>query len=142
MKATLVYDGECAICRGAADWVRRNAMPDAFEYLSCHSEELTRRFPAVAREACLQAMHLVLPDGRVLVGEKAAPEILSRLKARRLEGNHFQIWGEPLGHFSQIACNFPPRHAWFWSLKVLACSTVSESATGFGKPASGRTCLR
>ena len=83
MKATLIFDGECAICRGAADWVRRNAMPDAFEYLSCHSEELTRRFPAVAREACLQAMHLVLPDGTVLVGEKAAPEILSRLKARR-----------------------------------------------------------
>ncbi len=78
----MIYDGECAICRGAADRVRRSAMPDAFEYLSCHSEELPRRFPAVAREACLQAMHLVLPDGTVLVGEKAIPEILSRLKGR------------------------------------------------------------
>ena len=81
--AVLIYDGECPICRGAADWVRRNATTDAFDYLSCHSEELTRRFPAIARAACLQAMHLVLPDGSILIGEKAVPEILSRLKGRR-----------------------------------------------------------
>ncbi len=83
MKPTLIYDGECAVCRGAAEWVRANAAPGTFEFLSCHSEELSRRFPAVAREACLQAMHLVLPGGTVLVGEKAVPEILSRLKGRR-----------------------------------------------------------
>ncbi len=71
------------MCRGAADWVRRNAAPGAFEFLSCHSEELSRRFPAVAREACLAAMHLVLPDGTILVGEKAVPQILARLKSRR-----------------------------------------------------------
>ena len=83
MKATLIYDGECPICRGAADWVRRNAAPDAFEFLSCHSEDLPRRFPAIERAACLQAMRLVLPDGSILVGEKAVPEILSRLEGRR-----------------------------------------------------------
>ncbi len=83
MKATLIYDGECPVCRGAAEWVRANATPGAFEFLSCHSDELAQRFPAVAREACLQAMHLVLPGGTILVGEKAVPEILSRLKGRR-----------------------------------------------------------
>ncbi len=81
--AVLIYDGECAICRGAAEWVRRKAMPGAFEFFSCHSEELSRRFPAVAREACLRAMHLVLPDGTIRVGERAVPEILSRLRGRR-----------------------------------------------------------
>ncbi len=81
--AVLIYDGECAVCRGAADWIRRNAAPDAFEFFSCHSDALSRRFPGVAREACLQAMHLVLPDGTILVGEKAAPAILSRLRGRR-----------------------------------------------------------
>ncbi len=83
MKATLIYDGECPVCRGAAEWVRANAAPGTFEFLSCHSEELSRRFPAVAREACLKAMHLVLPDGTILVGEKTVPEILSRLEGRR-----------------------------------------------------------
>ncbi len=83
MKATLIYDGECAVCRSAAEWVRERAAPDTFEFLSCHSEELSRRFPAVSRAACLQAMHLVLSDGTILVGEKAVPQILSRLRGRR-----------------------------------------------------------
>ncbi len=82
-RPVLIFDGECAVCRGTAEWVGRNAVPDAFEFVSCHSEELTRRFPAIERAACLQAMHLVLPDGTILIGEKAIPKILSRLKTRR-----------------------------------------------------------
>lgn len=83
MKSVLVYDGECAICRGAAEWVRGNAAPGTFEFLSCHSEDLARRFPAIERTACLQAMRLVLADGTILIGERAVPEILSRLRSRR-----------------------------------------------------------
>ncbi len=81
--AVLIYDGECAVCRRATEWVRTNAATDAFEFVSCHSEELPRRYPAIERSACLQAMHLVRPDGSILIGEKAVPEILSRLKSRR-----------------------------------------------------------
>ncbi len=81
--AVLIYDGECPVCRGAADWIRAKAEPGAFEFLSCHSEELPRRFPGIERAACLQAMHLVLPGGAVLAGAKAVPEILVRLRGRR-----------------------------------------------------------
>lgn len=81
--AVLIYDGECAVCRGAVEWVRVNADPGAFEFFSGHSEDLIRRFPAIERAACLEAMHLVLPDGTVLAGEKAVPEILSRMRRRR-----------------------------------------------------------
>ena len=81
--AVLIYDGECAVCRGAVEWVRERAAHGAFEFLSCHSEELPRRFPGVAREACLRAMHLVLADGTILVGERAVPQILARLRGRR-----------------------------------------------------------
>lgn len=83
MKSVLIYDGDCPVCANAAAWIRRNAAPDAFEFLSCHSDELPRRFPAIARTACLAAMHLVLPDGTILIGEKAVPAILSRLRGRR-----------------------------------------------------------
>ena len=79
----LIYDGECAVCRSAAEWVRENAEPGAFEFLSCHSDDLPLRFPAIARAACLEAMHLVLPDGSVLIGQTALPEIMRRLGARR-----------------------------------------------------------
>ncbi len=81
--AVLIYDGDCPLCRGAADRIRDNAAPGTFEFLPCQSDELARRFPGIARAACLEAMHLVLPGGAVLVGEKALPEILARLRGRR-----------------------------------------------------------
>ena len=93
MRATLIYDGECPVCRGAAEWVRARAAPGAFEFFSCHSEELPRRFPAVARQACLQAMHLVLPDGTILAGENALPEILRRTRRYRRAAVLFRLPG-------------------------------------------------
>jgi predicted DCC family thiol-disulfide oxidoreductase YuxK len=84
MAVALVYDADCPVCRAAAEWVRRNALkPDAFEYLPCRSAETRSRFPAIAEAACLQAMHLVLPGGTILAGEKALPEILRRTRRYR-----------------------------------------------------------
>src|SRR5512136_1921137 len=83
--AVLVFDSDCPVCRAAADWVRRNAaVPDAFEYLPCRSAETRRRFPAISEAACLEAMHLVLPDGTILAGGQALTEILGRTTRYRL----------------------------------------------------------
>jgi predicted DCC family thiol-disulfide oxidoreductase YuxK len=49
------------------------------EVLPCRSAERARRFPALSEEACLAAMQLVLPDGRVVSGADAVPEILRRV---------------------------------------------------------------
>jgi predicted DCC family thiol-disulfide oxidoreductase YuxK len=70
--------------------------PDAFEFLSCHSGDLAGRFPAIEKEACLRAMHLVLPDGTVLVGERAFPEILRRLRRYRWCASLFRLPGAVL----------------------------------------------
>ncbi|HEU5321160.1 MAG TPA: hypothetical protein VFX28_10180, partial [Methylomirabilota bacterium] len=40
------------------------------------------RFPALDAAACAAAMHLVLPDGRMVTGAAAAPEVLRRLPFR------------------------------------------------------------
>jgi len=94
MKAVLIFDADCPVCRGAAGWVRRNAViPDAFEYLPCRSEETRSRFPSIAETACLQAMHLVLPDRTVLVGERALPEILRRTRRFRWAAILFRLPG-------------------------------------------------
>jgi predicted DCC family thiol-disulfide oxidoreductase YuxK len=94
MAAVLVYDADCPVCRAAADWVRRNALdPDTFEYLPCRSAETRSRFIAIAEAACLQAMHLVLPDGTILAGEKALPEILRRTRRYRRAGALFRLPG-------------------------------------------------
>ena len=90
----LIYDADCPVCRAAADWVRRNAaVPGAFEYLPCRSAETRSRFPAIAEAACLQAMHLVLPDGTILAGEQALPEILRRTRRYRRAAVLFRLPG-------------------------------------------------
>jgi predicted DCC family thiol-disulfide oxidoreductase YuxK len=53
---------------------------DSFEMIACQSAEVKKRFPFVAQAVCMQAMQLILPDGEVLSGEKALPEIVKRLK--------------------------------------------------------------
>ncbi|HEX9204671.1 MAG TPA: DUF393 domain-containing protein [Candidatus Deferrimicrobiaceae bacterium] len=92
--AVLIYDADCPVCRGAVDWVRRNAPdPGAFEYLPCLSVEARSRFPAVSESDCMRAVHLVLPDGAVLAGEKAVPEILRRLPRWRRAASLFSLPG-------------------------------------------------
>ena len=94
MAVVLVYDAECPVCRAAADWVRRNAVaPDVFEFLPCRSAGTRSRFPAIVESACLQAMHLVLPDGTILVGEQALPEILRRTRRYRRAAILFRLPG-------------------------------------------------
>lgn len=79
--ATLIYDGECAMCRASALWVMRLALSrGALEILPCRSEPRRTRFPQVSDAACLEAMQLVLPDGRVLAGADAVPELLRRIR--------------------------------------------------------------
>src|SRR5436853_5053689 len=79
--ATLIYDGECAMCRASALWLMRLAMSGgALEILPCRSAPRRARFPQISDEACMTAMQLVLPDGRVLTGADAVPELLRRIR--------------------------------------------------------------
>lgn len=92
-RAVLIYDGECPVCGRAIEWVTKRSLPGAFELLSCHSEERGTRFPFIEKEACLQAMHLVLAGGTVLAGERAVPEILRRLRGYRWAAAFFRLPG-------------------------------------------------
>ena len=80
--AVLIYDGDCAFCRASALWLLRRALAGGardVEILPCRSTDRRARFPQVDEAACLAAMQLVLPDGRVLSGADAVPELLRRI---------------------------------------------------------------
>jgi predicted DCC family thiol-disulfide oxidoreductase YuxK len=79
-RPVLIYDKDCPICRKAAHWVEGNLKGNALEMLPCQAEVVRNRFPFMEERVCMKAMQLVLPDGRVLPGEKALPEIISRLR--------------------------------------------------------------
>ncbi len=82
MKPTvLIYDASCSLCCGCMNWIKSHAISkDVFEFVACQSEERKSRFSNIREEACLEVLHLVTPDGRVLAGDKSLPEILCNLK--------------------------------------------------------------
>lgn len=79
-RAVLIYDGDCPVCQKTVAWIRDNMRKDSFEMVPCRSEEARKRCSVVEEAVCMQAMQLILPDGEVLSGEKALPEIVKRLK--------------------------------------------------------------
>jgi predicted DCC family thiol-disulfide oxidoreductase YuxK len=92
-KAVLIYDGNCPVCGATVDWIRENARKGEFEYLPCQSTERVERFPPIREAVCMDAMQLVLPDGTVLAGERALPEILKRLKRYSSLSSFFKLPG-------------------------------------------------
>ena len=85
MKRTvLIYDAECSLCCGCMNWIKSHAIEtDMFEFVACQSEERKERFPEIRDEACLEVLHLVTPDGRILAGDKSLPVILYNLRCFR-----------------------------------------------------------
>jgi len=79
--AVLIYDGECASCRARALWIMRLAhSAGALEILPWRSVPRRERFPQITDAMTAIAMRLVLPDGRVLAGADAVPELLHRIR--------------------------------------------------------------
>lgn len=83
MNATIIYDGDCPLCCVARDWIARNMLPGAFEFLPCQSEKRAEVFPDIAESRCMEAMHLVRADGHVYAGDAALPEICLGLRRWR-----------------------------------------------------------
>jgi predicted DCC family thiol-disulfide oxidoreductase YuxK len=80
-RAVLIYDGECAMCRASALWLMRRALSrEQLEILPCRSGPRRERYPGITDAACMTAMQVVLPDGRVLSGADAVPELLRRVR--------------------------------------------------------------
>ena len=94
--AVIIYDGTCGLCEGSIGWVSRRARRGEFEFLPCQAAERRARYPAMAEATCLEAIQLVLPDGRVLGGAAALPEILRRLRGWRWAARLFRLPGAGL----------------------------------------------
>ena len=92
-RPVVIYDGACGLCQGGIHWISRRAVRGALEFLPCQSVERRVRFPALEEARCMEAIHLVLPDGRVLAGHAAIPEILRHLNGWRRLAALFRLPG-------------------------------------------------
>lgn len=84
---TLIYDGECGMCRQAVERLQRWDREHRLRYLPFQDESAVARF-GIALPALAAAMHLVFPDGRVFAGADAVPEL-----GKLLPGKRWWSWG-------------------------------------------------
>jgi len=89
---TLIYDGECDLCRDAVELLRRWDREHVLRFVPFQDGAAVARF-GLALPALAAAMHLVLPDGRVLAGADAAPELLRLLPRKRWLAWWFRVPG-------------------------------------------------
>jgi len=118
-RVVVIYDGACGLCQGSVAWLSRRAVRGEFEFLPCQATERRARFPWMDERTCLEAIQLLLPDGRVLAGAGAIPEILKRLRGWRWLAACFRLPGAgPLAprlyawvarHRYRISCMRRPR---------------------------------
>ena len=110
------------MCRASALWLMRRAIAGGteLEILPCRRPPRRERFPHITDETCMTAMQLVLPDGRVLSGADAVPEILRRIRGWRWVAGVFRspVRGPSRGGSTdgsratgmRLSCRLPARH--------------------------------
>jgi predicted DCC family thiol-disulfide oxidoreductase YuxK len=66
----VLYDGSCGRCSRSVAWLRRLDRGRRLSYVDITREweRLAASTPALDREACLDAMHVIAPDSRVTAG--------------------------------------------------------------------------
>jgi predicted DCC family thiol-disulfide oxidoreductase YuxK len=89
---TLIYDGECGLCRQAVDLLRRWDREQVLRFVPFQDGAAVARFQ-IELPALAAAMHLVLPDGRVYAGADAVPELLRILPGKGWLAPLFRVPG-------------------------------------------------
>ncbi|MCG3178156.1 MAG: hypothetical protein BIFFINMI_00479 [Phycisphaerae bacterium] len=82
-RPVVVYDGDCAFCRGQVDRMRRRDPGGIFEYVPRCQERLEERFRQIVEGDFNSGMRLIEPDGRVYVAADAVFHIARRLRGWR-----------------------------------------------------------
>ena len=76
-KHVVLYDGQCKFCIAQSGKLLRWARAGSLELADFQDPRVLARFPGISHEACMGAMHLVTPEGRVYRGFEAAVRALA-----------------------------------------------------------------
>jgi predicted DCC family thiol-disulfide oxidoreductase YuxK len=75
----VIYDGNCAFCRGQVARLARWDGRQRLVFVSLHDRWVAERFPDLSREQLLQQMYVVTRDGRRYAGAEALRYLTRRL---------------------------------------------------------------
>lgn len=90
---TLIFDGECGVCRRSMEWLRSADREGRIAVVPYQDPEVARRFAEIPRQDMEEAMQLVAPDGTRWQGARAAEQLLEMLPGWRLLAPFFRIPG-------------------------------------------------
>lgn len=91
-RPTLIYDGECGMCRSAVALLRRWDREHVLRFVPFQDEVAVARF-GLALPALAAAMHLIVPGGRVYAGADAVPPLLRLFPGKRWLAPLFRVPG-------------------------------------------------
>jgi predicted DCC family thiol-disulfide oxidoreductase YuxK len=91
-RATLIYDGDCGFCRETVAIVSKWDREGRLTMIPFQDQARVAAF-RIPLPALAAAMHLVLPDGRVLAGADAAADLLRLLPGKRWLARVFAVPG-------------------------------------------------
>lgn len=78
-KVHLLYDENCSPCVGFQEEIKRRDRHGRIEPVGFEDPRIAALVPGMTREQLRNSFHLVLPDGRVLSGHRALPNLLELL---------------------------------------------------------------
>src|SRR5467141_749747 len=81
---TVLYDGNCGLCRASVARARRIDRGGRLELLDLHEASVSARFPQVNREEAMRLMQAVDPNGKVWSGGDAWARIGQALPGWKL----------------------------------------------------------
>jgi predicted DCC family thiol-disulfide oxidoreductase YuxK len=81
---TVLYDGNCGLCRASVARLRRIDRGGRLELLDLHEPSVSARFPQLIREEAMRLMQAVDPAGKVYSGVDAWARIGQALPGWRL----------------------------------------------------------
>lgn len=93
----VLYDGGCGLCRTVADWLRAIDSGTRLRLVDIVADwdRIETLYPGVHRDACLDEMHVVEPDGRITTGFDGFRTIAWRVPLLRLVAPLLSVPGVP-----------------------------------------------
>lgn len=80
----VIYDNVCPYCQNATKHIKSLDWEGKFKFLSYRNPLTYKMFPNLKKEECEKDVHMVTPDGKILIGYMVFREIIDNLTATKI----------------------------------------------------------
>jgi len=80
----VIYDSVCPYCNQAKKYIKQLDWEGKFNFISYRDPKTYKMFPNLTKEECEKDVHMVTPEGKVLVGYMVFRSIIDNLTATKI----------------------------------------------------------